>query len=752
MNHVWIVLSGILLVIPSLQAQISYGGKPLPEILLRSNELANVKSVRVLSFEEMPSFDLEEELRIDSLERDDLRGGYRFAYKFMTNFRSDNSGIRTTLLDGTKVWRVGIRSAGAFSLGVLFTEYDLPEGARLFLYNSSRTHILGAFDHRNNSEFGILPVSPVEGEELIIEYQEPASVAFSGKLTVGEVNHSYRDFRIEPGSDNPVKMSCIPAFICNRQGLVSEQIGRSVVLLIINGTTACTGVMVNNTAADGRPYVLTASHCLNNNFQITSFGRIDTVAGTIVTYFNYDSPLCKPVERGTEEMSMASSHCIALNPAYDMALLELLEIPPVHYRPYYAGWNASFSPSPPFFSIHHPSRSVKRINWTNGTLIFKAFSTGKLPVSFKENSHWFVDRWQQGSTQPGSSGAPLFNIQEQVIGLLTGGNSECSSPVEDYYYVLATAWQAEGMPQLRLAHWLDPLNTFASSCDGLDPYEGANAFRMSNFRNVVPCPEKDTDIDSAYKFDNKDENVTQFAEAYHTHSPLTVFGAYLVTPPVSTYGKLPDVDVCLYTGLDCPEQLLHAEPFHPTYTSVNTDRGNSFYETSKSLLRFQESFIRFETPVHVPAGNFYVGYRINSASSGTYFAVCNLASGRTTSNTAWFFNGTVWQEATAYPSHPGHTSLYIDPVVRHTSFSNDIHPFDRVSPHVFVGDNRRTIHVLLPEGITAARLSVVSSNGFILSEHKVSSSQMSFPVSVPHGLYVLRLCYGKDLYTWKVVL
>jgi hypothetical protein len=745
MKRVLIVLVAILFGCPSLQAQISYGGKPLPEILLRS-------SVKTLSFEEMPSFDLEEELRIDSLERDDLRGGYRFAYKFITNLCPDNSGTRTVLPDGTKVWRVGIRSAGAFSLGVLFTEYNLPEGARLFLYNSSRTHILGAFDHRNNSEFGVLPVSPVEGEELIIEYQEPASVAFSGKLTVGEVNHSYRNFYSEPGDDSPAKMSCIPAFICDRQGLVSEQTGRSVVLLIINGTTACTGVMVNNTAADGRPYVLTASHCLNSNFEITSFGRIDTVAGTIVTYFNYDSPLCKPVERGTEEMSMASSRCIAMNPAYDMALLELLEIPPVHYRPYYAGWNVSSSPSPPFFSIHHPERSVKRINWTEGPLIFRAFPTGELPVSFEENSHWFVEQWQQGSTQPGSSGAPLFNIQEQVIGLLTGGNSECSSPEKDYYYALATTWQAEGTPQLRLAHWLDPLNTSVSSCDGLDPYEGANAFRMSNFRNVVPFPERDTDIDPAYEFGNQDEKVTQFAEAYHTSSPLTVFGAYLVTtPPILIRNNDIDVDVCLYTGLDCPEQLLHAEPFRPTYTSVSTDR-NSFYETSKSLLRFQESFICFETPVHVPAGNFYVGYRINSASSGTYFAVCNLASGRTTFNTAWFFNGTVWQEATVYPSHPGHTSIYIDPVVQYTSSSNDTLSFDRVSPHVSVGDDRRTIHVLLPEGGTAARLSVVSLHGFILAEHSITSSQMSFPVNVPHGLYVLRLCYGKDLYTWKVVL
>jgi hypothetical protein len=745
MKRVLILLAVILPACLSLRAQISYGGKPLPEVFLRS-------SAPTLAFEEMPPFDLAEELRIDSLEKDGLRGGYRFAYKFMTAFSPDNSGVSTLLPDGTKVWRLGIRSAGAFSLGVLFTEYELPQGAKLFLYNKDRTHILGAFDHRNNSQFRILPVSPVDGEDLIIEYQEPAGVPFAGKLTVGEVNHSYRDFRIEPGGDNQW-MSCIPAFICDRQGLASEQTGRSVVLLIINGTTSCTGVMVNNTAADGRPFVLTASHCLNNNFLITSFGKVDTVAGTIVTYFNYDSPLCNPVERGTEEMSMASSHCIALNTAYDMALLELPEIPPVHYRPYYAGWNVSFSPSSPFFSIHHPSRSVKRINWTDRPLSLDSFPTDGLPdfISFKD-THWFVDQWLQGSTQAGSSGAPLFNVQEQVIGLLTGGYSQCHSPERDYFYALAAAWMAEGSPELRLAHWLDPLNTSASDCPGLDPYEGANAVRMSNFRNLVPFPQYDTDIDPDYDFGNREQNMTQFAEAYHTPSPLTVFGAYLVTPPIRTRNNDIDVDVCLFTGLDYPEQLLHAEPFRPTYTSVNTGRDNLFYQTSKSLLRFQESFIRFETPVRVPPGNFYVGYRIHSPSQETYFAVCNLAAGRTSSNTAWFFDGLAWKEATAYPVHPGHTSLYIDPVVRYASFSSTPPlPLEPLAPQLFVDNDRQTIHILLPPPHTSARLTVVSSGGFIVSEHHITASPMSLPLNLPHGLYFLRLWDGKDLYTWKVL-
>ena len=99
----------------------------------------------------------------------------------MTDYRPENSGVRFTLPDGTKVWRLGIRSEGALSLNVMFSEYHLPEGARVFLYNNDQSEVLGSFNHLNNSERSILPVAPIQGDELIIEYQEPMEAGFSRK-------------------------------------------------------------------------------------------------------------------------------------------------------------------------------------------------------------------------------------------------------------------------------------------------------------------------------------------------------------------------------------------------------------------------------------------------------------------------------------------------------------------------------------------------------------------------------------------
>ena len=160
----------------NLKAQVSHGGRPLPLSLMRSTNGQ--------MFKEMPPFDVQEELRIDSLNESDLRSGFRFAYKFITDYNRYNSGVTFTGPDGTRVWRLGIYSPGALSINVLFTEYELPEGAQLFLYNEDQTQILGSFNHLNNSELNLLPVSPIQGDRLIIEYQEPANASFQGRLTV----------------------------------------------------------------------------------------------------------------------------------------------------------------------------------------------------------------------------------------------------------------------------------------------------------------------------------------------------------------------------------------------------------------------------------------------------------------------------------------------------------------------------------------------------------------------------------------
>jgi hypothetical protein len=734
----------------SAEAQVSHGGRPLSNVMTRSYQHD--------LFEEMPAFDLDGELRAeDNAQAGGLRGGYRFAYKFMTDFNSDNSGASFTLPGGDRVWRLGIRSRGALSINVLFTEYELPEGAQVFLYNPSQTHILGAFNHLNNSPLGLLPVSPVSGDELIVEYIEPAGAAFRGRLTVGEVNHGYRSLTgYEPGGDRNEYL-CMASPDCFGEDSEYAETGRSVVLLTIDGVTACTGVMVNNTLNDGKPYLLTASHCLNKDFSVAN-PDYEAVAGRIVCFFNYTSPTCDTLIRGTEEMSVSSAYYRAVNEKNDIALLELAEAPPAYYRPYYAGWTIEENGgAPPYAGIHHPRASVKRINIYDGNLALRTFNIPQ--TTFTSNAHWNVPLWNEGSTDAGSSGSPLFDASHRLTGYLSGGRSTCASPVDDYYGAFFKAWnpQADADAGKQLKIWLNPSNRERLTLDGLDPYDDNPAYRLSN----IGSRKLQDSISSAELpapgygnvFGINSLKTEEYAEEYRIQGDVWIDGVYLVTPAAGYVPGSLDVEITLYEGSASPRTLLHAEAFNPAYRDMSI-MDSTFADIPKRLDRAQESFVRFNQPVHVTSGAFYAGYKIKASGDNATFSVYNLSKGATAGNTAWVNNKGYWIQATAHPSAPFATSLFIDPVVRYGNDSS-VEAAVRESASVWVDASRKQIYVQLPVAGDSGVCRIYTAAGQFLQENAVSGSEGVTVIPATQlstGVYILQIKSKQSACTKKIFL
>jgi hypothetical protein len=711
------------------------------------------KTYRSLMFEEMPPFDLENERRTEASTRQDLRGGYRFAYKFMTHLDRNNSGSSFLLPDGSSVWRLGIRSKGALSINVLFTEYELPEGAQLFLYNSSRTQTLGAFNHLNNSELGILPVSPVQGDELIIEYHEPPQAAFPGRLRVGEVNHGYRSLEgYEPAGDRN-EYACMASPLCF--GEEYAELSRSVVLLTIDGVTACTGVMLNNTLNDGKPYLLTASHCLNKDFSVQN-PDYEAIAGRIVCFFNYTSPTCDTLMRGTEEMSVASAIYRAVNENNDLALLELAAPPPAYYQPYYAGWTINENGGvPPYAGIHHPRASMKRINFSAISPVLKTFDIPQ--ISFNKNVHWNIEAWDAGSTDAGSSGSPLFDSAHHVMGFLSGGSSTCNDPVNDYYAAFFKAWDSAGDAHTQLKTWLDPTGDNPQTLDGLAPYASNPCYRLSNIAGMrdsititaLPSPASGNLFGSNTLQTAEYAEYAEYAEEYHLTGSARIEGIYCVTPAITDPAGSLEVEITVLEGTESPHTLLHSEPFCPTYLELSLI-DSTIVNTEKRLGRAQESFIRFSRPVDV-SGTFYIGYKIKSPASSS-FAVYNLSKGMTTRNTAWVNNKGQWIKASAHPLTPFHTSLFIDPVISYTNDDSSEHIDPGTTPTIWIDPVRERIHVLLPQDDSGV-CALYSTGGRLLQENKFSGSETLVPASGLHpGIYILQIRGRKTHHAQKIFL
>ena len=649
-------------------SQISNGGTPY---FLQPSILRPASSD---FFIDMPSFDLDSLLREDAIIEENMRGSYRFAYKFYTNIDINNA-FTTVLQDGTILKQIGIRSAGAYSINLLLQDFEIPPGGKLFIYSFDHSHVIGSFDHRNNSTEKILPIQPVAGESIVVEYSEPSDAPFTGRFTIAEVNHDYRDiFRREPTADHNSYFNCMPDVFCED---VAEENIRSTVLLMINGSIACTGSLLNNTADDGKPYLLTAVHCLVDNTN-QAFPPFDenkdhyiNRAGTIITFFNYNRPVCDAniKMKGSEEMSLAGAFPRVIASRKDIALLELNDSPPDYYNVYYAGWNVELTASgEEHINLHHPSGAVKKYGMTNASIDISNF-----PVDYiDDNSHWIIPYWTVGSTYDGSSGSPLFDENQLVIGGLTGGSSNCKDTLpdggKDYFFALGKAWESDD-PTNQLKTYLDPVNKGVKQYAGMDPNEENPVIRLANAlytQGDILIASKLDLPNQGYVFGNSNLKTLEFAEEFTVRDDVEIFGTYMMIPAMS-FNNTSGVTVSVYTGDSYPEAKIYSTSFFPRYLNYNT----LFDSVAKNLnIAPTETFVVFKDenskPVPITTKKFFISYSINSTTSD--FCVYNTKwNDDSYPNTAWLKDETKgWVPADKYEFHPINTSLAIQPLMRNS--------------------------------------------------------------------------------------
>jgi len=728
------------------KAQISHGGTPL---FLEAYTLRNSSDFEYI---EMPAFDLDSVLRMDEINEQNMRGSYPFAYKFYTNIEKGKDGKEWVLADGTKVWQVNIRSKDAYSINVLFTRFNLPRGGQLFVYNADHSHVIGAFDYRNNSSENILPVRPVAGDALTIEYSEPADAEFEGQLTIGEVNHDYRDvLRREPSTDAVNDFACMPDALCSD---IDGNIVRSVVLLMINGTTACTGSLINNTENDETPYLLTAVHCLNRDLEEGTSQTRDfyvAQAGTIVAFFNYDRPICGNNMKAAEEMSMAITRVRAIVERKDLALLEFQECPPSYYNVYYAGWNIDPNRNdPPFFNLHHPSAAVKKYGLCSGNLQISS----PYPIAFDGLSHFKISGWAIGSTYGGSSGSPLFDKNNRIIATLSGGQSYCkgSSPNGgvDYFAAFFRGWETAD-PENQLKTYLDPRNTGVSQLKGLDPNEKSPFFRISNANYNKDDRLAVTEYASPHKgfvFGNSDLNVLEFAEEFNLGNPSVLSGVYLFIPSMP-FASISGVDIHVYEGASFPQQLIATQSFNPQYQNyAASSRGFSYVNKNTSSVP-TECFVAFNNYVTV-SKKFYVAYKINY-SDQQRFVVYNSVLNSQAANTAWIKNGTQWTKATEYSTYPISTSLAIQPLLQYNYDSlTPIVKEEKTKIEYLRSENRLTFN---DQSLESGSVSVYAVTGRLIQTIALAKGEHSVTLQKqPAGTVgIARVVQGNEVSVGKFV-
>lgn len=425
------------------------------------------------------------------------------------------------------IWQHRVQAEGALSLNFGFRNLHLPEGALLMVYATGAAEKgaedpwlrMGPWDRRIHQAHGEFWTPMVHADDVIIELRVPAAVAEQARLELIHVGQGYRGFgqaaleyrqRMIDGEGKTCKDgdgggrsgACNMDVACLADDDPWNDPRRAVGAYSRNGSFACTGALVNNTANDRRMLFLTATHC----------GITTSNVQTVVVYWNYEWPTCRTpgasigtavnppnpniTSNGLQRL-MATTNpftgggCTVPGNCSDVNLIELAGTPNPAWNLYWAGWDrnpaaancgpqgAPGSTAGLCASIHHPGVHEKRI-----TFVETPFVTGNIGAA--QGVHWHAF-WHTnppvlanipapqpssippGVTEPGSSGSPLFNAERRIVGVLSGGPAACGATgasLSDFYGKLAHAWEGLGTAQTRLRDHLDPLGLAPMALDG----------------------------------------------------------------------------------------------------------------------------------------------------------------------------------------------------------------------------------------------------------------------------------------------
>ncbi len=546
-----------LFVTHTLNSQVSKGGEP---ITWKSDKI-QVENRQTIS---MPSFDIEKMKDEDRVNNETKDVPYRFGKNFDVNI-SMSEGTCLELPNGDRLWSLEVESTGAYSLNFILSDFYLPKGAELFFYSADRDYKIGAFTFENNNDDYSLPTYPLPGEKVIIEYYEPAEVKGEGNFYISRITHGYRDLE-KIAQDIGDSGSCNNNVICAVGDDWRDEIN-AVAMIVVGSNGICSGALVNNTANDGHPYFLTADHCTGGG--VTNW----------VFRFNWQSPTCgddNPPQSSVNFQTVSGSQMLAQGNSADYALLEINNGNPIPlaYNPYYAGWDATGVAPTSSVGIHHPAGDLKKISFDNdpaGTAPYGGATT------------WRVFDWEDGTTEGGSSGSPLFDQNHRIIGQLYGGQASCSFNVNDYYgkfdvtYPNVCNWLAPGC-NTQVLDGYDP-NTPSSALDlEVQSISGAEGVYCGDFINPIVTARN-----------NGSNTVTSFTLSYNYDSePIQTIN----WTGSLTSGSSVDIAIGLISNIPGGNHTFTATTLNPNgsadeNTSNDSESSSFSTETAGSTVTFE---------------------------------------------------------------------------------------------------------------------------------------------------------------------
>ena len=450
-----------------LSAQISEGGTP-------SSFQYNNRLKSSLPIKQIPiDFSVEDLKMVDEWQVSQ-GAPLKIGVFIDTDLSIDTDGHWTALPNGKYIWQLRIQAKEALALMLSFKEFYIPEKGKLYIYNADKTHLIGAFTHQTNPSTSEYATEFISGDDIILEYETDNRTNQLPRLSIDGIGYGYNHLSITqtkdgvgPGSSG----SCMVNINCSEgNAWQTEKNGVCLITFTVNNYIYyCSGSVVNNTAEDLKPYVLSAYHCID--IDSTAISQKDL--NKSIFYFHFERTGCENKSTVAAYKTMVGCKKVAhtpLNGGSDGLLLLLNDSIPENYNVYYNGWDRSDKAATSGVGIHHPSGDYMKIStFKKAATSYTWFSDNTFGAS---KAHWNVTFNStingHGVTEGGSSGSPLFNQNRLIVGTLTGGNSSCNYPEgTNYYGKLYYHWdQYSKADTARMDIYLDPIQSGVTQLAG----------------------------------------------------------------------------------------------------------------------------------------------------------------------------------------------------------------------------------------------------------------------------------------------
>ena len=480
----------------------------LPLVLLATFTQANAAQSESKSyvdlvgrFDQAPAVQLEAmdyaKLAAEDLVNDSKTGSMRFAVGRDVNVSGENNGVWS--VEGTQsIWRLKVLAPTAVHLNFGFKTMRLPPGAELLIVSGDGKSALGPYSANEVPSHGQLWTAILPGESALMQLSVATSKRAEVEFNLTRIGQGYRGFGINTHLCK--SGACNMDVACLASDDPWNNPRRSVGAYTRGGTDTCTGSLVNNTNNDKRMLFTTARHC-----GITT----DEIAQTVLVFWKYESATCRapgsaasgaPIPKpattsaGLRFLAATNNPFAGSDPAgsrSDWTILELVTPPAGNtFDLFWAGWDRRPPPTQCASTgganstaglcagIHHPSVDEKRITFVEVPMTVDN-------ISGASAIHWQAN-WDPtppivpgivpaptsvapGVTEPGSSGSPLYNANQRLIGVLSGGPSACGSTgasLRDQYGGLFHSWEGNGTAATRMKDLLDPTNSGVEFMDG----------------------------------------------------------------------------------------------------------------------------------------------------------------------------------------------------------------------------------------------------------------------------------------------